>query len=140
MESKETLFPEEIYLKYLSAISGIKFTPREIDIIACVLHGKSTKGIANFLSSKDRSIGDKAVETHTLNIRRKIAGNARESIIKFIEKSDKYQVVRSYYESLLIQKEFRKILSEFSPLIKQYTESFSIIVDQEQTEAKALLI
>lgn len=134
MESDGILLPADIYIKYLTVISDIKFTPREIDIIACVLHGKNTKGIANFLSNERKPIGEKSVETHLLNIRRKIGGNARESIINFIEKSNKYQIVRNYYSSLLIEKEFKKALEEVLLLIKPYVQSFIIISSQQDTE------
>ncbi|MDD9335734.1 MAG: LuxR C-terminal-related transcriptional regulator [Rickettsiaceae bacterium] len=89
MEDKEILCPQEIYEKHLMIINGIRFTPREIDIIACIMHGKNAKGIANFLSTKDKSLETKTIESHILNIKRKIAANSREGIISFIEKSDK---------------------------------------------------
>ncbi|MBN9413238.1 MAG: hypothetical protein J0H12_04870 [Candidatus Paracaedimonas acanthamoebae] len=41
-------------------MEGIKFTSREIDIIACFLRGRTQKTIANFLSVAPRTI-----ETHT---------------------------------------------------------------------------
>lgn len=139
MENNQIIFPEDIYKKYLMVINGIKFTPREIDVIACVLHGKNTKSIAVFLSTEEKILGDRAIETHILNIRRKIGGCARESIISFIENSNKYPVVRSYYSSLLIQKEFKKSLQEISTLIKPHVQSFIIYFNSKQETDKFIV-
>ncbi|WP_375332151.1 NB-ARC domain-containing protein [Candidatus Tisiphia endosymbiont of Temnostethus pusillus] len=128
MEDKEILCPQEIYEKYLMTIDGIRFTPREIDIIACIMHGKNAKGTANFLSTKDKSLETKTIESHILNIKRKIAANSREGIISFIEKSDKYKLIHSYYSSLLIQQEFNKILQEILILTKSDKISFLIVL------------
>jgi hypothetical protein len=120
-------FSEEIYTKYLSVINNIKFTPREIDVITCILHGKSSKSIAQFLSKNNKTLGEKSIETHILNIRRKIGGSSRESIINFVEKSDKYKILLSYYSNLLIQKEFMKSLLEISFLVKESNMSFVLV-------------
>lgn len=128
MENKEILCPQEIYEKYLMTIDGIRFTPREIDIIACIMHGKNAKGIANFLSTKDKSLETKTIESHILNIKRKIAANSREGIISFLEKSDKYKLIHSYYLSLLLQQEFNKILQEILILTKSDKLSFLVVL------------
>ena len=112
MENKENLCPQEICKKYLLTINNIRFTSREIDVIACIMHGKNTKGIANFLSNEDKQLEIRTIESHISNIKRKISTNAREGIINFIEKSDKYKLIQSYYFSLLIQQKFRKVLKE----------------------------
>lgn len=132
MKNNEISYPEEIYIKYLAVINCIKFTPREMEVIACILDRKSIKWIANFLSDEDKSIGKAAIESHIMNIRRKIRGSSRESIIDFIEQSDKYQIVHDYYVSLLVQKEFKKNLQQISILIKPYIKSFLIVYYQEQ--------
>ncbi|MES2214494.1 MAG: helix-turn-helix transcriptional regulator, partial [Pseudomonadota bacterium] len=84
MKNHALIFPSHLYTEYLLAIDGIKFTPREIDIISCLVQGKGLKGIARFLSSGSKQISDRSVETHILNIRRKIGGGSRESIIDFL--------------------------------------------------------
>jgi DNA-binding CsgD family transcriptional regulator len=129
MGPSEFLLPQEIYRDHLDSINGIKFTPREIDVISCLLHGKSLKGIADFLSTVARPIGERSIETHILNIRRKIGGSARESIINFVEKSDKYRLLRYYYQSLLIHKEFQTIITEVSLLANCQASSYLIISD-----------
>jgi DNA-binding CsgD family transcriptional regulator len=112
MSSLLTNLPEEFYKTKLENISGLKFTPREIDVIACILQGKSLKGTAEFLSTATKPISDKSIASHILNITRKIGGNGRDSIINFIERSEKYHFIRDYYLSILIHKEFIKTLLE----------------------------
>ncbi|WP_341750286.1 NB-ARC domain-containing protein [Candidatus Tisiphia endosymbiont of Sialis lutaria] len=128
MENKENLCPQEICKKYLLTINNIRFTSREIDVIACIMHGKNTKGIANFLSNEDKQLEIRTIESHISNIKRKISTNAREGIINFIEKSDKYKLIQSYYFSLLIQQEFRKVLKEILILTKSDNISFFIVL------------
>ena len=74
---------KEIYNKQLNLIEGIKFTSREIDVIACILHNRGEKKIAMLLS-----ISPRTVSTHIHNIMLKLGHNYIESIIDFIEKSD----------------------------------------------------
>jgi len=137
-EDNQFLFLEDIYHKYLTTIENINFTPREIDIIACVLHGRNAKGIASFLSDEEKSIGQKAVETHIMNVKRKIAGYSKESIISFVEKSDKQKIVHDYYLSLVIRNEFREEIRKLSLKIKPY-EGTIFLVNFETTEEKLLV-
>ena len=56
--SKNFLPFEEIYYLELQKINGVYFTKREIDIIACVLSGKTAKKIASFLVTVQRRARD----------------------------------------------------------------------------------
>jgi len=38
--------PEDLYTNYLKNIDGINFTRRQIDVIACIISGWNSKGIA----------------------------------------------------------------------------------------------
>ncbi|MBX9804333.1 MAG: LuxR family transcriptional regulator [Alphaproteobacteria bacterium] len=89
----------------LKNIKGVKFTPREIDVVACLLSGKGTKTVAKFLS-----IEDKTVETHKYNRMRKLECNSKEGIVDFLEKSDKFSLLKSHYLALLVQSVFKKYL------------------------------
>ncbi|ALN41258.1 MULTISPECIES: DUF7779 domain-containing protein [Rickettsia] len=120
--------PQEIYEKHLRVINNIRFTSREIDVIACIMHGKNIKGVANFLSNEDKQVETRTIESHISNIKRKIGTNVREGIINFMEKSDKYKLIQSYYLSLLIQQEFKKNLKEILILTKPYNISFFIVL------------
>jgi len=102
-------FPEAIYKKHLKEINGIKFTPREIDIIAFVLNGRSGKRTAAFLL-----VSPKTVEARTSKIMGKLKCHSREGIIDFVEKSGSLTAFKLYYESLLINAAFEKILKELA--------------------------
>ena len=64
-------------------INGIYLTAREIDVVACLLGGRSTKKIASLLS-----ISVKTAENHIRNIMSKLGYNSRDNIIVFLEKSE----------------------------------------------------
>ncbi len=113
MQNKKINIPQWIYLNYLKTINGVKFTRREIDVIACILSGKASKIIATFLS-----IAPKTVEAHTHNIMLKLECNSREGIIEFIEKSGNLPLMQKYYLNLLIYDAFKKGLEKTSHILK----------------------
>jgi len=127
MKTSAELLPHDIYELHLVTINDIKFTPREIDIIACLAHGKSVKGISHFLSTEEKPIGTRSVETHINNLRRKVSGSSKENIIEFVEESNKYQVVRNYYSSLLLQKGFEKTLGQVAEALQPANTPFLIV-------------
>jgi tetratricopeptide (TPR) repeat protein/DNA-binding CsgD family transcriptional regulator len=95
----------------LTTINGIKFRRREIDIISFIISGRGTKKIADFFSLSPRT-----VENYIHNIMLKVECNSRESIINFIEKSDKSLLIKKYYSGLLLQHHFeQKIKENFIP-------------------------
>ncbi len=103
--------PYNIYLDHLKTIREKEFTSRELDIIACIVCGRSAT-ISSFLS-----ISPKTVSAHISNILQKISGNSREDIISFIEKSNQYFLVKEYYQSLIIYFSFETFLiKNLSPL------------------------
>jgi DNA-binding CsgD family transcriptional regulator len=110
MEKTNTLFLYEIYVKYVETISGIRFTQREIDVIACVLYNRGAT-IPSFLQ-----INPRTVETHKRNIMHKIRCNSREGIIDFIEKSDKHEHIKQYYLILIITRSFERCLKRIADL------------------------
>lgn len=97
----------DAYYNSLKIINGVNFTPREVDVIACLLSGKGSKTIASFLS-----IEEKTVETHKYNIMRKLECNSKEGIIHFIEQSDKFSALKHHYLSLLREAIFEKHLRQ----------------------------
>lgn len=124
--NKANLF-QGIHYNHLEAIGGIKFTPREIDVIACLLGGRSSKTISQFLS-----IEEKTVETHKYNVMRKLECNSKENVINFIEKSDKLAAIKKHYLGLLSQSLFEKVLQEVSRLNAKKNASCTLIYWQEQ--------
>lgn len=105
METQDTIFPYCFYSLYLKRIREVDFTQREIDVIACLLNGRSSKTISSFLNVSPRT-----VETHVRNIMHKLECHSRGSIIDFIEKSDEYTAIKNYYSLLLNYEAFEKIL------------------------------
>ena len=88
---------QKIYSKYLGLVETIKFTSREIDIIACILHNRGEKKIANLLS-----ISPRTVSSHVHNIMLKCQSHSKDGIIDFIERSGKRGYLKEYYVELLI--------------------------------------
>ena len=66
----------------ISQINSIIFTPREIDIISCIIHVRGVKKIASILN-----ISPRTVEGYIKNISMKISSNSQEGIKDFVEKS-----------------------------------------------------
>src|SRR3990167_7766669 len=56
MKNNNSLLPQDLYDAHLRNINKIKFTHREIDIIAYLLSGKSAKTIASCLSISPKTI------------------------------------------------------------------------------------
>lgn len=97
----------------LEVIDSVLFTSREIDVIACITNMRGSSKIASILN-----ISPRTVETHILNVKRKIEHSAREGIIDFIEKSGKIGIVRKHYQYLLTKTEFNKRLKSIFMLIR----------------------
>lgn len=114
------------------SINGVKFTPRELDIIACVASGRSTSKISQLLT-----ISPKTTETHIRNIFSKLGCHSRESIIDLVERSDQYLFIKQHYahilarsginnplldENIILEKEEIKSVPEESP--KSYLKKY----------------
>jgi len=131
----QALLPETIYFFNLNTIQEIAFTIREIDVIACVLQGRSVKRIASFLM-----ISPKTVETHLRNIMLKIGCNSKEKIIDFIEKSGQFCHVKTYYSSLLIKIAFESALKKISTDIQKQTVSCLIVYSEKYKDKLTLIL
>jgi len=121
----------EIYNKCLQEISGIKFTFREVDIIACILHNRGEKKIASLLSISYRTVG-----VHVRNIMSKLGYSSREYIIDAVEKSGKQQYVRQYYFYLVTESSFEKTLQKIAALVNRsgivYLTDFSMATKEDR--------
>jgi len=113
----QILLPQDIYETQLKAINDIAFTRREIDMIACILSGRSVKKIASILS-----ISPKTVENHIHNIMLKFGCRSQESIIDHVEQSQQYENLKTYYYWLKIQSSFKDILKRIRNQILQEKE------------------
>lgn len=117
-------------LRHLKSINGVKFTVREIDVIACLLSGKGSKAIANLLS-----IEEKTVETHKYNIMRKLECNAKEGIIRFVEQSGKFTAFKNHYVVLLVRNIFEKYLKQIKLLNRGKDISCLVVYENYKNKA-----
>lgn len=126
-------FQPHPYILPIEVISGVRFTPREIDILACILGRRTAKKIAFFLS-----ISSKTVENHIRNIMQKLECNSRESIIEFIENCEEFQTLQKHYASLLIYGAFKENLHEVANLIGKKTSLKVISYLPQEQDLEAL--
>lgn len=110
-KNNKLALPKEIYRAQLNKINAVALSQREIDIIACILSGRSAKGIAQFLS-----ISYRTVQVHTFNAMKKLGCTSRESMISLVEKSDQFIPLKEYYLSLLTYNTFEGCLKEVAKL------------------------
>lgn len=90
-------------------INGIKFTGREVEIMSCIISGKSSKSISGLLN-----ISPHTVNTHLRNIMLKLECSSKDHIIKFIESSNHYFTIRDKYLQLNLKRGFYKLLKDIS--------------------------
>ena len=115
-------------------IKGIKFTRREIDILACILAGRGAKKIASLLS-----ISPKTVEIHTHNIMLKLSCNSRERVIDFIEKSGQAPVLKQHYAGLLFKENFEQCLKSISVMTGKDKPTCHIVYWEKKDTASTFL-
>ena len=104
INSIEGIIPKNIYLNNQNIISNKRLTNREIDVIACLVGGRSNKKAASFLG-----ISPKTIENHIHNIMLKLGCASRESIIDFLEKSEEFSSLKEHYLSILIKVIFESV-------------------------------
>jgi DNA-binding CsgD family transcriptional regulator len=126
--------PQYIYAKHLTRINGIKFTPREVDIISFMCSGRSGKKTASFFS-----LSPKTIENHNRNIMGKLECNSREDVIDFLEKSGKSSIIKKYYLQLLVQSEFEKTLRKIALLKPKNLPAYSLVYRCPQKTAVPLV-
>lgn len=105
---------EEIYDGYLQNIGDIRFTFREIDVMACIYHNRGEKKIGSLLDISHRTVG-----AHVRNIMGKLGNSSRDYVIDFIEKSGKLNYLKEYYLNLLVEASFHKQLQRISAINRQ---------------------
>lgn len=116
---------KELYEADLYEINDLKFTFREIDIIACVIHNRGDKKIASILS-----ISPRTVNAHVYNIMGKLSCHSKDQIIDFIEKAGMHIPMRSYYLHLLVRNIFEQQLIQIARKIN--TKPICIKYDKRQ--------
>lgn len=106
----------------LEIINNIRFSLREVDIVSCIINGRSPKFIAHLLD-----ISPKTVEAHIRNIKIKMNCSSKEQIVSFIEKSNKHQLISQHYRDLIVNTEFEKSLQKISAEITNKNLKLQII-------------
>ncbi|PCJ23079.1 MAG: hypothetical protein COA94_08590 [Rickettsiales bacterium] len=104
----------KLYTRYLEKITDIRFTIREIDVIACIIHNRGIQNISGLLSISARTVG-----AHIYNIRAKLGYIPKDSIIDIIEKSGKLQYIQQYYLHLVAQSLFEKYLCKIAAVVNR---------------------
>jgi DNA-binding CsgD family transcriptional regulator len=105
---------EELYKSHLTKIKNIKFTFREIDLIACIISNKGEKKIASLCD-----ISPRTVSSHVYNIMNKIGCNSKDQIVEFVEFSGKLLVFREYYLHLRVKSYSHKLLAKIGKTNKE---------------------
>lgn len=94
-------------------INSVIFTNRELDIISCLISGRSTKKIASFLE-----LSPKTIEVHIRNVMLKLKCNSRENIIDFLEKTEQFSFLKRHYNNILSKITFELELKKVSAWAK----------------------
>jgi tetratricopeptide (TPR) repeat protein/DNA-binding CsgD family transcriptional regulator len=123
------------YFLPIETINGIKFTPREIDILACILGRRTAKKIASSLH-----ISPKTVENHIRNIMQKLDCNSQERIIDFIEETQEAPLLKQRYTRLFCQASFEQSLKDISIQTKKHPLHCTIIDVSEDATHTPLII
>ncbi|MGV8948990.1 MAG: tetratricopeptide repeat protein [Candidatus Paracaedibacter sp.] len=105
------LHPIELYLRGLTTINDVSLTMREVDVLSCLVNGRSTKGIANFLS-----ISPKTVASHLYNASNKFGCDA-DGMMVLLAKSDQSHLLKEYYQARLTNVFFQESLQEIKKLL-----------------------
>lgn len=101
------------YLLSLKNFNNIRFTDREVEVIACYIATNSTKKIAQLLS-----VSPNTITIHIRNILLKICANTSEKITTFIKKSGQYNKFKYLYYNILSENILKDALIAIENIIK----------------------
>ena len=74
---------------------SISLTPREGDVVSCIINLRSSKSVGAILN-----ISDRTVETHLRNIFSKVGCSSRDCLRRYVEKSGTIEVFKKRYQEL----------------------------------------
>ena len=120
-------------LQQINQINDVIFTPREIDVIACIINVRGVKKIADILG-----ISHRTVEGYIKTILRKISSNSQEGIKDFVEKSSQLVLIKQHYIDLLINKLFLSQIAKVA--LKLKNKNISCIVHHAAKEKLEYII
>ncbi len=116
-------FPQEIYGKHLREIGGVKFSSREVEVIAAILLDKETKQISNFLPLTEKrednkttfgcTVSSNTVEAHIDKIFDKLSPLFKRHLEELKNKRTKRDkikyVIKKYAPSSVLEEYCRSI-------------------------------
>ena len=112
--------------EHLETFQGIKLTHREIDVIACILNGRtSKKAMAEFLSIEPRT-----AETHVRNVIHKLRCSSWEHVRDQVSNSAVAANYHTHFDFLKLQKQFIGLLQKIPTQRSHTKESILILYDQ----------
>lgn len=117
---------EQIYKEYLRDISGINFSPRQIDVLSCLIHSRNQGKIAELLSIPSV----RTVQTHIHVLKEKTNQFSTEHLVDMIDKSGKRKYFVEYYFNILVESHFRKTLGNILALTKR--AGYICLIDNNQ--------
>ena len=91
------------------AFHDAKLTLKEVDVLACLTSGKTSKGMAPILT-----VTPKTVDTHLQNILRKVELSSRDALINAIRHSSYAELFRCHYLNLLNKYHFEQHLKDYA--------------------------
>jgi DNA-binding CsgD family transcriptional regulator/ABC-type dipeptide/oligopeptide/nickel transport system ATPase component len=110
-------------------ISGIKCSKREIEIIACICNGCSSKITANILN-----ISHHTVNTHIKNIMSKTNCYSKGAILRFVETSEEYISVRDKYIEIKFTSEFKYSDKAIQDYVTKNKQGNSLAIEKQQNK------
>lgn len=123
----------EIFRQHLELIDKVRFTQREMDVIACYVNNRSGQNIASLLSVSPRTVG-----AHLYNVRTKLGSIPKNKIIDFIETSGKLAHLRKYYEHLNYEMRLERFLLDIAATKNLTTQTYNVICRNINDSVKPL--
>lgn len=115
-------------------LQGINFSPRELDVMACIMNGRtSKKAIASTLQ-----INPGTAAAHTRNIMQKLNCSSWEHIRDFIEQSGQTEFIQQHLKRVLARECFDLILQQLADQLIGAAKPLCLIV-YEAAESEVLL-
>ena len=97
-----------------------QLTDRELDVVACLLNGRTVKKTALLLNIYPRT-----VETYLRNLMIKLQCNSRDHLIDFITKTNQLNIIREHYAKI-IGEEFNSLPAD--PILKYHSIRIAKII------------
>jgi DNA-binding CsgD family transcriptional regulator len=112
-------------------IQGINFSPRELDVMACIMNGRtSKKAIATTLQ-----INPGTAAAHNRNIMQKLNCSSWEHIRDFIERSGQAEFIKQHLKRVLAREHFDLLLHQIADqLIGTVTPVCQIVYDPAESD------